>query len=132
MIRLEMDKGLDGKMDRIGKVINKVLVFTLTESAKFANEEFIGGLKRDIDSPAPFTLAKSGYGITMARFGDAQPFSESFVKPKQAAYEQFIIEPGGVRGLGMAGASSKHVWVPGQRPGNSLPGSYSVKPRMSS
>lgn len=127
MIRIEMTGGNTGP---IGKALNKALAFTLTDSAKFANQDLIDALKRNIDKPAPFTVNKSGYGVTFAKFGDANPFSESFVKPAQSAYEKFIFE-GGVRGLGDAGASAKHVWVPGQRPGSRPAGAYSTKPRRS-
>jgi hypothetical protein len=131
MIKIEMDPGVDGKLDKIGKALNKALVFTLTDSAKFANEEFLKDLAKDIDKPAPFTLQRSGYGINIARFGDANPFSEAYVKPAQSAYLQFIIESGGVRGLGQAGASDKHVWVPGQRPGQTFGSAYSIQPKLS-
>jgi hypothetical protein len=36
-----------------------------------------------------------------------------------------------VRGLGDAGASARNVWVPGQRPGFSPKGNYSVVPKLS-
>jgi hypothetical protein len=44
-------------MDRIGKAINKAIVFTLTDSAKFANEEWIAELKSKVDRPAPLPSA---------------------------------------------------------------------------
>lgn len=131
MIRIDLDPGIDGKISRIGKAMNKAIVFTLTDSAKFANEALLAELKGKIDRPAPFTLNRSGYGVTIARFDQASPFSESFVKPAQAAYEQFIMGMSSVRGLGMAGASNRNVFVPGQRPGAVVAGSYSAKPRLS-
>jgi hypothetical protein len=36
MIRVEFDPGIGGKVDRIGRAINRGLVFTLTDSPKFA------------------------------------------------------------------------------------------------
>ncbi|EIG62806.1 hypothetical protein [Bradyrhizobium sp. WSM1253] len=47
MIRIELDKGVDGKMDKIGKSINKALVLTLTDAAVFPNEQFIHALKTE-------------------------------------------------------------------------------------
>jgi hypothetical protein len=131
MIRIEMDPGIGGKMDRIGRAINKALVFTLTDSATFAKNDLLDALRTKVDRPAPFTLNKSGYGVVPARFGSADLFSEMAIKPAQSAYERFIFESGGVRGLGAAGASKRHVWVPGQRTNTALAGSYSVKPRRS-
>jgi hypothetical protein len=53
------------------------------------------------------------------------------VKPAQASYLQFILDGGGIRGLGDAGASTKHAWVPGQRTATSLGGGYTANPRLS-
>ena len=132
MIRIEMDPGIGGKMDRVGRAINKALVFTLTDSATFAKNDLLDALRTKVDRPAPFTLNKSGYGVTTAKFGSTDPFSEMSIKPAQSAYEKFIFENGGVRGRGAAGASKKHVWVPGQQTNTSLAGgAYSVKPRRS-
>ncbi|QOZ66343.1 MULTISPECIES: hypothetical protein [Bradyrhizobium] len=131
MIRIEMDAGVAGRIDRIGKAINKGLAFTLTDSAKFANEDLLTELRGKVDRPSPYTLNKSGYGLTIAKIDDVSPFSESFVKPDQAAYLKFIMGMASVRGLGDAGASARHAWVPGQRPGFTPSGSYSAKPRLS-
>lgn len=113
--------------------LQKAAALTLTDTAKFANADFIKELTGKVDRPAPFTVRPSGYGITIAKFGavgDAL-FSEAFVKPAQSRYIQFIIDGGGIRGLGDAGASKKHAWVPGQRTTSSLGGAYSVSPRLS-
>lgn len=112
-VRIEFDKGIDGKMDKIGRAINRGLTFTLTDAAKFASDDLREELRTKVDRPAPFTLNKSGYGTVPARFGDATPSSEMFVKPAQSAYEQYVFS-GGARGRGAAGASKKHVWQSGQ------------------
>lgn len=67
----------------------------------------------------------------MAKFGDANPFSEAVIKPAQSAYLQFILGMETVRGLGQAGASARNIFVPGQRPGAVPSGIYSVTPRLS-
>ena len=122
----------DVDLDRVGKKLQKALALTLTDSAKYANADLIKTLTAKIDRPAPFTLRPSGYGVTVARFGasGSDLFSESYIKPAQSAYLRFVIE-GGTRGLGDAGASAKHVFVPGQRVGFDLPGDYSERARRS-
>jgi len=131
MIKIEIDPAFDKQLGKVGKALDKAAVFTLTDSATFGNQDFIAALGKKIDKPSPFTLNKSGYGVTIAKFGQANPFSENFIKPAQAAYEQFILGISLVRGLGQAGASNKNVFVPGQRPGFAAVGAYSVKPRLS-
>jgi hypothetical protein len=76
MIRIDMDPSLEGKMDRIGKAVNKALTLTLPDSATFANQDLLAALKAKVDRPASFTLNRSGYGITIASIDDPKPFSE--------------------------------------------------------
>lgn len=132
MMSISIDtRDLDIKMPKVKQAVERALAFTLTDSAKFANEDLIKAHAQKIDHPAPFTLQKSGYGVEMARIGSANLYSEAYIKPAQSAYLKFIYEDGGVRGLGDAGASLKHAWVPGQRPGASPAGAYSIRLRRS-
>lgn len=132
MFTISIDtRAVETSMPKVEKAIELGLAFTLTDSAKFANEDLIKAHAQKIDHPAPFTLSKSGYGLNMARIGSDNLYSEAYIKPAQAAYLKFIYEGGGVRRLGDAGASQKHAWVPGQRPGASPAGAYSVRPRRS-
>ncbi|MHC2576448.1 hypothetical protein ACVI1J_001843 [Bradyrhizobium diazoefficiens] len=55
MIRIEMDPGVAGKFDKIGKAINKGLAFTLTDSAKFANEDLLTALRGETETSSPET-----------------------------------------------------------------------------
>ena len=124
-------KALEADLGRAGKQLTKAMAFTLNDSAKYANADLIKSLEGKVDRPAPFTVRPSGYGVVNAQFKSADMFSEAYVKPAQSAYLKFILEAGGVRGLGDAGASRKNVFVPGQRPDATLGSVYSVKPRRS-
>jgi hypothetical protein len=48
-----MDPGIGGKMDHIGRALNKALVFTLTDSATFAKNDPLDALRTKVDRPAP-------------------------------------------------------------------------------
>ena len=124
-------KALEADLGRVGKQLTKAMALTLTDSSKYANADLIKSLATKVDRPSPFTLRPSGYGVTVAKVGTANMCSEAYIKPAQSAYLKFILEAGGVRGLGYAGAPCKNVFVPGQRPDATLRSGYSVKPRRS-
>lgn len=129
---MTVDPRLDSKVNGIGKALSKAAAFTLTDSATYAKADLLVQLKEKIDRPTPFTLNPSGYKVVIARIGaDLNTMSsEMDIAPKQSAYEKFIFYFG-PRNLGDAGASQKHIWVPGQRPEDNSPGNYSISPRRS-
>jgi hypothetical protein len=130
---MTVDPKLDAKVKGIGKALSKAAAFTLTDSAAYAKADLLVAIKQKVDRPTPFTLNPSGYKVVIARIGsDLNTMSsEMNIAPKQSAYEKFIFYFG-PRHLGDAGASQKHIWVPGQRQDDGKPGSYSISAKRSS
>lgn len=51
MFNVTIDPGFDAKLGNVGKALNKAIVFTLTDSAKFANVDLLQALASKVDGP---------------------------------------------------------------------------------
>lgn len=58
--------GLQKKLGKAGQALNKAIVWTLTDAATFAKEEYVKELKAKLDRPSTFTTSPTGYGVIFA------------------------------------------------------------------
>lgn len=82
MFSMQTDQRDLAKMSKIEAGIAKAVAYTLMDSANFFRDDLLASLKKDVNKPAPFTLAKSGYKVVFAKFGDANSSVEMNIAPK--------------------------------------------------
>lgn len=129
---LSVDPKLDQILGNQMLALQKAAAITLNHSAQYAKVDLLKALQTKIDKPSPFTTNEKGYQVQTAslRGGAAVMSSEMNIGPRQSRYERKIFTYG-VRRIGDAGASARHAWVPGQRPGFKLGSNYSIQSKRS-